>query len=218
MITFPKALKKTINIQHSLIHHSLIHIGLISIALCAALLGCKEDEIEDRTIQAEAILTSVHSITDSTYVVGDQPYGQVQLLQNEDSIVVIEIFLENFNPNTLHSVHIHAGSCEQPGMHWNQGYDMMTSFCTTTSMGIPWTKPRAGDVGNVSVGYDGSGYFSIQTDLWKLGSLDYQDILGLSIVVHETHDDFVGECDPNHTHDHTHTNAKVACGTIELVP
>ncbi len=192
----------------------LLVFGCFSLILLSY---CTENEpTPDQAIEATAILSGIYSETDSTYVVGEEPYGRVQLTQL-DSIVQVEIFLENFNPNTIHSVHLHAGSCEQPGMHWNQGFGMDTYFCNERSLGIPWAKPRAGDVGNVSVGYDGSGYFSLKTDMWQLGSGDHRDIVGKVVVIHDTLDDFVGECDPNHTHNHTHTNAKVACGTIELV-
>ena len=192
-------------------------IPLCFLLVISLLVSCNENEPDiDQTVRASAQLTSIHSDTDSTYISSDQPYGTVQLSQT-DSIVLIEIFLENFNPNTIHSVHIHSGTCEKPGMHWNMGHGMETLFCNERSLGIPWAKPRAGDVGNVSVGYDGSGYFSLRTDLWKLGSTDEQDILGSIIVVHDKLDDFEMECNPNHSHNHTHTNPKVACGSIVLI-
>ncbi|HCX22024.1 MAG: hypothetical protein CMB80_29050 [Flammeovirgaceae bacterium] len=184
--------------------------GLLSLQACS-------DETEDSTLRAQAILTSIHADTDSTFLIGDQSYGIVDFFQSEDSIVTIEIYLENFPPNTIHSVHMHSGPCTQPGMHWNQGFDMTTYFCTESSLGLPWAKPRAGDVGNVSVGYDGSGIFTLKTDIWKLASGNSLDIIDLSIVIHEMQDDFVGECDPSHDHTHTHANAKVACGSIELM-
>ena len=190
----------------------------ISIILCTTLLSCSDENIEDRTVKAEAILTSIYADTDSTFVIGEEPYGKIDFIQDEDSVVTIDIYLENFPPNSIHSVHIHSGSCSQPGMHWNLGQDMMTYFCTEESLGIPWNKPRAGDVGNVSVSYDGTGFFSLKTDLWKLATLDSRDIIGLSIIVHDTQDDFIGECEPSHDHTHTHPNAKVACGSIELIP
>ena len=187
------------------------------ITLLLLLVSCKEDtqtpDQPDTT--ATAYLYGMLSVTDSTYLVGEAPYGQATFSQ-KDSVVTITIALEHFPPNTIHAVHLHQGGCEMPGMHWNLGEPMTTRFCNETSLGIPWAKPMAGDVGNVSVSYDGSGVFTIKTDLWRLGSQDHRDILGLSIIIHEAYEDFITECDPSHTHNHTHPNAKVACGIITL--
>jgi Cu-Zn family superoxide dismutase len=120
------------------------------------------------------------------------------------------ISLEGFAPNTIHAVHMHHGSCEQPKHHWNAGSE--ENFCNRRSLNVPWAKPYAGDVGNVSVGYDGTGSLTIKTNLWSIGSNDEKDILGLQVIVHEGYEDFTSECDPNH--DHIHENDKLACGTI----
>ncbi|MEQ8473354.1 MAG: superoxide dismutase family protein [Marinoscillum sp.] len=191
----------------------------INVLLCIALISissCKDPIEEDNTIRAIVNLNSIHQETDNTYQVGVNPHGQI-LISQKDSVVTFEIQLENFAANTLHAVHLHIGSCAEPGMHWNQGKDMTTKFCNERSLGIPWGKPKAGDVGNVSVGYDGTGSYTIKTDLWRLNSLDDRDIIGKAVVIHGTFDDFTTECDPSHDHNHPHTNPKVACGTIELI-
>lgn len=177
--------------------------------------SCKDPIDKDRTVRATVNLTSIHQETDNTYQIGNSPKGQIFISQ-DDSIVVFEIHLENFAPNTIHAVHLHMGTCQEPGMHWNQGKEMTTLFCNERSLGIPWAKPKAGDVGNVSVGYDGTGSLTLKTDLWRLNSLNDLDIVGKVVVIHDTFEDFTMECDPNHDHNHGHTNPKVACGTIEL--
>lgn len=188
--------------------------------LAILLLACNEENPTPQEAIYPTATTTFYGLlqdTDSTYILDESStYGKATFIQ-KDSTVELYIQLENFPPNSIHSVHIHIGSCEYPMMHWNQGQDMSTYFCNERSLGIPWAKPMAGDVGNVSVGYDGSGIFLLQTDFWRLGSQNQLDILSRSIVVHETSDDFTLECDPLHGHNHPHTNAKIACGIIEIV-
>lgn len=190
---------------------------ILALVVLCAVMACSEDDLKITPVEALAVINNLYSDTDSTYLVGSQPYGRIAFIQDEDSVVTIEVYLENFLPNTIHSLHIHKGSCEQPGAHWNQGFDMTTSFCSALSLNTPWAKPMAGDIGNVSVGYDGSGYFSIKTDLWSLNSDNEKNITGLAVIIHETFDDFNAECNANHDHNHTHANAKIGCGVISLV-
>lgn len=192
----------------------LIVIGL----LLTYLTGCNEEEPTREAPApptAEVALTGMLLNNDGSYAVGTAPYGSATFVQ-EDSFVVATIRLENFLPNTVHAIHLHAGSCENPGMHWNMGKDMTTTFCNEKSLGIPWAKPMAGDVGNASVGYDGSGTLVIKTDLWEIGTATDRDITGTVLVIHEAYEDFTKECDPTHGA-HPHDNAKIACGTLVQV-
>ncbi|MFY0606169.1 MAG: superoxide dismutase family protein [Cyclobacteriaceae bacterium] len=182
------------------------------------LLACGDDDSGVDRIKspdATAQITGMLKMSDTTYSVNATPYGEV-LLYDEDSLIRMVINLTNFNPNTTHAIHVHNGSCEQPGMHWNQNKPMTERFCGTLSLGIPWAKPFAGDVGNVSVDYQGNGSVTIKTNLWSIGTNDDSDLINRSIVVHETLSDFNGECDPMHDHVHTHANPKIACGMILL--
>jgi Cu-Zn family superoxide dismutase len=151
--------------------------------------------------------------SDTSFQVDMLPYGTA-MFYAEDDAIRLDISLENFPANTTHAIHLHQGSCEVPAMHWNQGEPMENRFCETLSLGIPWAKPYAGDVGNLSVGYDGQGQLSITTNLWAIGTGDYKDLLGRSLIIHENMDDFNMECDPLHGHRHPHANPKVACGII----
>lgn len=187
--------------------------------LSLLLLGsCKVDPtiLEALRVTARADFYAMLSDIDTTFSVDQQIYfGSATFIQ-EDSFVTLTIDLEHFSPNSIHAVHLHEGTCPQPGAHWNQGREMTDRFCNTRSLGLPWAKPMAGDVGNVSVGYDGTGSLTIKTDLWRLNSSDSLDIAGKVIVVHENFEDFASECNPLHGHNHPHANAKIACGTILL--
>ncbi len=199
MMTTIKSLKHKQSIQ-------ILFFGLLLLNI----LGCEEESQEPQLeIIAGSELYQILSVTDSTYTVTNQSRGSVSFIQ-EDSIVSMTIQLTGFAPNSIHAVHLHHGTCEQPKHHWNAGSD--ESYCNQRSINVPWGKPYAGDVGNVSIGYDGTGSFSLKTDLWRIGSDDSNDILGLQVIVHEGYEDFTTECDP--FHNHTHTNAKIACGII----
>ncbi len=153
------------------------------------------------------------SESDTSYQVDELPYGTAMFYEEDDALRMV-ITLENFPANTTHSIHLHQGSCEVPGMHWNQGEPMENRFCEVLSLGIPWAKPYAGDVGNLSVGYEGKGQLAITTNLWTIGTGDHKDLIGKSLIIHENMDDFNVECDPLHGHSHPHANPKVACGII----
>lgn len=186
----------------------------LMVIILVTFVSCDENETspeETYDAIAAASLFQILSETDSTYVQTSEARGEVTVYQI-DSIVTMTIDLIGFPANTTHAVHMHHGTCEQPKHHWNAGSE--EEFCNQNSLGIPWAKPFAGDFGNISVGYDGSGSLTIKTDLWRLATGDDRDILGLQVVIHEEYEDFIGECDPSHTHGHTHTNNKVACGTI----
>lgn len=118
-------------------------------------------------------------------------------------------------PNTFKAVHIHNGTVEEPGRHWNRG--SFLASCDSLSMGNFWGRPFIGDVGNVRIDANGDGFFTIRTDLWKINSGDEKDIVGLPIIIHDTPQDFEEECDPNHDHTHMHMNPKIGGGTIKVL-
>ncbi len=190
----------------------ILWIGIFSICTSCDEAESPSGDLIDSPV-ARASINGMFQETDSTYLVDDQPYGEA-LFFDEDTLIRLEINLLNFSPNTNHAIHIHNGSCEQPGMHWNQNQGMDMKFCGELSLGIPWAKPYAGDVGNLSVDYAGNGSLTLKTNLWRIGSNDDKDLNGRSIVIHETLSDFNGECDPFHDHFHAHNNPKIACGLI----
>lgn len=182
------------------------------LVLFVGLISCNEEESgENFDNKLEANLFQVVTETDSTFIQTSAPRGTVLATQSGE-IVTMTINLIGFAPNTTHAVHLHHGTCEQPKHHWNAGSS--DKFCNEKSLGIPWAKPFAGDFGNISVGYDGSGSLTIKTDLWKIGSENFEDIVGLQVIIHDKPEDFTSECDPAHAHSHAHSNVKIACGTL----
>lgn len=187
-------------------------ILLFCMAAASMLIGCGPETNEEPAKIAIARLYSISNITDSTYTVTPQEIGAATFTER-DGVVVVSINATGLTPGNRHSMHLHEGSCEEPGAHWNQGTQV--SFCRELNLGTAWAKPYAGDIGNIRSDEDGTGYFELATEFWRLGSNDNLDIVGKLFVLHGLEEDFAMEC--FQSHDHVHTNPKIACGTIELI-
>lgn len=179
------------------------------------LIACKKDETPEpgpKTF-ATADIHWVSTEDGEIYEEGDL-MGNASLVY-QDGVTTLDISVEGMEPNTQHAMHLHQGTLREPGRHWNKG--KFIAFCDSISLGEYWLKPFAGDVGNISVDASGDGTFTIQTDLWSLGTDSESDISGTVLFIHEKYQDFGNECDPNHKHDHGHMNPKIAGGTVALV-
>ncbi|MEQ9404301.1 MAG: superoxide dismutase family protein [Cyclobacteriaceae bacterium] len=171
-------------------------------------------ELPETKIEAMADIFSIEPVDDKTFSIIESKIGSARFSQ-KGQVVTMEIELRGMTPNSLKAVHIHNGTVEAPGRHWNQ--QSFYAFCDTESLGAAWSKPFAGDIGNVPVDSEGNGSLTIQTDLWALNSGDEKDILNKVIIVHEDPEDFAEECNPAHKHDYLHSNLKIGGGAITLV-
>ena len=131
--------------------------------------------------------------------------GMAIFTQNDDQIT-LTIEIQGASPG-LHAVHIHAnGDCSAPdgtsaGGHWNP---------TDVAHG-KWGEGEfhLGDIGNISVGDDGTGSITLTTDLWDIGTGSDVDVVGKGIIVHADADDFVSQ--PSGA-----AGARIGCGVIVL--
>ena len=134
---------------------------------CVVFFACDNDQEETfiPEVSAEAQLFSIEELGDDRYNVSETRVGTATfgLAQN---VVQLTITLEGMTPNSQKAVHIHNGSLQEPGRHWNQGY--LFAACDSLSLGSRWDKPFLGDVGNVSIDSDGNGEFMLRTDLWRI--------------------------------------------------
>ena len=179
------------------------------------LISCAEpQDVFNPEIVAEAKLYELESLGDNQYNVLQSEIGTAEFSQ-DGSVVKLQISLSGMTPNTYKAVHIHHGTVEEPGRHWNRG--SLLASCDSLSIGNFWGRPFIGDVGNVRIDSNGDGLFTIRTDLWRINSGDEKDVVGRPIIIHEMPQDFDEECDPNHDHTHKHTNPKIGGGTISLV-
>ena len=180
--------------------------------LVAALASCGPEVNEQPAILAKANIYAVTSVSDDSYTVSTQEIGAATFSER-NGIVTIKINAIDLTPSNRHAIHIHEGTCESPDAHWNQ--NTQASFCTALNLGAAWAKPYAGDVGNIRADATGTGYFELSTEFWRLGTGDDFDITGKVLIIHANEEDFAQECFQDHNH--AHNNAKIACGTIELI-
>jgi len=191
-------------------------LSIILLSLLVAV-GCNGEEVtEPDNPIARVKFIGMASDSDSTFSQLETEFGEA-VFYSENDHLRLEIKLQNLTPNTTHAIHIHEGTCSQPGAHWNQNQPVTTKFCSEVSLGNAWAKPFAGDVGNLSVGYDGTGTLNIRTDFWTIGSENDTDLIDQAMIIHLWESDFNDECDPFHDHTHPHFNPKIACGIITAI-
>ena len=137
---------------------------------------------------------------------GSDLTGTATFTQNGETIT-LAVEIQSVSPG-LHAVHIHEkGDCSAPdgtsaGGHWNP---------TNVAHG-KWGvgEFHLGDIGNITVGEDGTGRIELTTNLWEMGTGSDLDIVGKGIIVHAGADDFTSQ--PSGA-----AGARIGCGAIQLV-
>lgn len=122
-----------------------------------------------------------------------------------DGEVVLTLQLAGCPPGE-HAVHLHEiGDCSAPdgtsaGGHWNPG---------GRDHGQWEQAPfHLGDIGNITIGEDGTGSMVLTTDLWSIRSGEDNDVVGRAVIVHAGSDDF--QTQPTGA-----AGGRIACGVIE---
>jgi len=136
---------------------------------------------------------------------GSNVTGTATFTQSGDTIT-LTVEIQNASPG-LHAVHIHEnGDCSAPdgtsaGGHWNP---------TNVAHG-KWGEGEfhLGDIGNITVGEDGTGKIELTTNLWEMGTGSDLDVVGTGIIVHADADDFTSQPSGN-------AGARIGCGAVEL--
>ncbi|MDE0400554.1 MAG: superoxide dismutase family protein [Candidatus Poribacteria bacterium] len=173
---------------------------LISVSIL--LMGCERVQQQAGvlpTAPAEQAHAVIGSLNDSGVT------GMAVFTQNGDQIT-LTAEIQGASPG-LHAIHIHAnGDCSAPdgtsaGGHWNP---------TDVAHG-KWGEGEfhLGDIGNITVGEDGTGRITLTTDLWEIGTGSDVDVVGKGIIVHADADDFVSQPSGN-------AGARIGCGVIVL--
>ena len=176
---------------------------LLLIGISIILMGC------ERARQQADVLTTAPAKQANAMIgsLGDSGVtGMAIFTQNGDQITFMAE-IQGATPG-LHAIHIHAnGDCSAPdgksaGGHWNP---------TDVAHG-KWGEGEfhLGDIGNITVGADGTGHITLTTDLWEIGTGSDIDVVGKGIIVHADADDFVSQ--PSGA-----AGARIGCGVIELV-
>ena len=188
----------------------MMRFSIVFLFPLLVLLGaCKDSDTPEPThIVAVAPIYSLDASTNAPVQVGEATFAQ------NTGYVTLNLQVFNLPAGGMHAVHLHEGSCENPGAHWNGGSS--DSYCQVPSLDKTWGRPFLGDVGNISVGANGTGTLSLETDLWAVGDGSPLDVLGKVLMLHASGEDFAMECDPDHQK-HPHNNPKIACGSIAKV-
>ena len=161
-----------------------IIIFIISICLVT---GC--EKIPTQMITSEPIdkvAVATISERDGSGLTGTATFTEM------DGVVHVVIEVQNATSG-LHALHLHIGSsCDDIGPHWHPteipagtpGIPIVQATLGTPPIGV-------GEVGNITVGKDGTGILEFKTPFWSLGGDPKTDILGKLILVHETGDTFL---------------------------
>lgn len=137
---------------------------------------------------------------------GSQVTGSAYFEQDGEEVTLI-ISIENASPG-LHAVHIHEnGDCSAPDATSAGGHRNPTGVAHGE-----WGKGEfhLGDIGNITIGEDGTGILMLTTDLWEIGTGSPVDIVGKGIIVHADADDFTTQPSGN-------AGARIGCGVISIV-
>ena len=173
---------------------------LLLVCISTVLVSC--DIIQKALIPATPSQQAIAIIGPAS---GSALAGTAIFTQNGDTITLV-IEVQNVSPG-LHAVHIHeTGDCSAPdatsaGGHWNP---------TNVAHG-KWGEGEfhLGDIGNITVGEDGTGTIALTTDLWEMGTGSVLDIVGTGIIVHADADDFTSQPSGN-------AGARIGCGAVQL--
>ena len=139
---------------------------------------------------------------------GSKLEGTAVFSRMEGNWISVRIDVRNVAPG-LHATHIHEhADCSSPdgksaGGHWNP----------TAKKHGKWGQAdgefHLGDLGNIEVGADGTGYLVLSTDQWTMGDGGPMDIVGKSIIVHASPDDFTTQPTGN-------AGDRIGCGPIVM--
>lgn len=198
--------------------------GLVVVALALFVaVGCKNDKKNTDVVDEamDEISNAAESLTDAISeeeeeeekVIridmeaksGSQVEGQVHFSET-NGVVTMQARFGNMNPGT-HAIHLHEkADCSSEdgtstGGHWNPTHERHGKWGDAEGY-------HKGDIGNFEVGEDGTGEIIFETDEWCIGCDDEtKNIIGKSVIVHESPDDFVSQPTGN-------AGGRISCGGI----
>ena len=175
---------------------------LLLIGIFLVLMSCDRIQQQAGVLSIPSTKQAIATIDSAS---GSSVTGMATFTQNDDQIT-LTIEIQNASPG-IHAVHIHEnGDCSSPdgksaGGHWNP---------TGVAHG-KWGEGEfhLGDLGNITVGEDGTGGIELTTSLWEIGTGSDIDVVGRGIVVHAGADDFTSQPSGD-------AGARIGCGAIAL--
>lgn len=190
--------------------------SILVVSLMAAIAGCahkgasntesaegarKEHPPMDAAVSASAGgKASAHLEAKS----GSSVSGHAEFSESAEGVKLV-LHVENAPPGE-HGAHIHEkGDCsdaeaKNAGSHWNPAGHKHGA--------PPPSSVHLGDLGNITVGSDGTGHLEITSAEWKIGGGSPEDVLGKAIVIHGGPDDLVSDPAGN-------SGPRIGCGVIQ---
>jgi Cu-Zn family superoxide dismutase len=178
----------------------MLSCALVLIVACAKQEPAPEEEASNAPAEPISRLDTVLQAKSGSEMTG------IAMFIQDDYGVTLQLNIENTTPGE-HAVHLHeVGDCSaddasSAGGHWNPTHEEHGKW------GVP--PHHLGDIGNITVGEDGTGSLTLTTDRWTLGDGGESDIYGKSIIVHEGPDDFSSQ--PSGA-----AGARIGCAVIEI--
>lgn len=168
---------------------------LITLFIATGLIsGCERIPTQVVTTEpVEKVAIAVISEKDGSGLTGKATFVEM------DGLVHVKIEIQNATSG-LHAAHLHIGSCTDVGPHWHPMGIPAGTIGVPVAVGTPDMPPiGVGEIGNISVGEDGTGVLEFITPLWSLSGDPSTDILGKLILIHETGDTFQTNPHAHHT-------------------
>ena len=132
---------------------------------------------------------------------GNDVSGTARFVDNDGKVRLV-LNLKNLSPGH-HGVHIHTGTCGDTatiGGHWNPTNE------PHGRRGVDEEFHR-GDIGNITIGDDGTGTLILSADDWTIGGSDKTNIVGNLVIVHAGADDYTSQPGGD-------SGPMIGCGTI----
>lgn len=143
--------------------------------------------------------------------------GTATFTEGDDGVVTVEIEGQDL-PAGDHGIHVHeTGLCDpsgdepfsSAGAHFNPAGTQHGGPPTVSGTPEATATGHAGDLGSITVGTDGTGMTTVETDRFTLsiGPTSLQDADGSALVVHADPDDLTTDPSGN-------SGAGIACGVV----
>ncbi|HEX5660726.1 MAG TPA: superoxide dismutase family protein [Polyangiales bacterium] len=190
-----------------------MHKSLVVLGLALGLAGCahkgapaaetaptkKEADIDAGLVSEKSASAHLEPKSGDTSLKGHATFEQTPVG------VKLTLHVEGA-PAGEHGAHIHEkGDCSDPeaknaGGHWNPAGHHHGA--------PPPTASHLGDLGNLTVGADGTGHLEVTSEAWKLGDGSAEDLVGKAVVIHGGPDDLVSDPAGN-------SGPRIGCGVIQ---
>ena len=186
-------------------YFSLLFVAMLSLSACTS--GNKQgDEGQAETEEQQEGQNEKRTAKAEMKPCSDSQAKGEATFTEENGAVLFELTVENLTPGE-HGIHLHEkGDCSaedgsSAGGHWNPAM-------TPHGKRGDGTAFHRGDIANMSVGDDGKGTLSLSISDWTIGGPDSTNVIGKSVIVHASPDDFTSQPSGN-------AGARVSCGEIK---